>query len=248
MKAKPNFPIYMAPRPQRTRRQLPSLIRNQTDTEAEIFIYADIGDSFFGEGISSSDLVRDLKSLSPSIQTINVRINSQGGNAFEGIAMYNALIRHPAKVVAFNDAIAASAASLVLMAGEEIVMAQNAQIMVHNPAAMMFGGAEEFRQAAEHLDQVRDVAADIYVARTGVTVQQATDMMAVETWLTADEALELGFADRVTENLAVAAHIDASRFVNVPRQLNEPPSTEYDLAALRDRMDSVLNRASQIVD
>lgn len=167
-----------------------------SDETLEIDIYDDIGeDSWWGDTVSAKDVRAALKGSKAS--TILVRVNSRGGEVFEGMAIYNLLNEHPARVIAQVDALAASMASIVIMAADEIRIAQNAMIMIHNPWAFSMGEADDLRGVADLLDKMRDQSADIYVARTGASRERVLKMMADETWLTADEAKAEGFADVV---------------------------------------------------
>lgn len=184
--------------------------------KAEIVIYEDIGDVW--GGATAKTFADDLKKLG-DVGEINVRINSGGGNVFDGIAIYNSLKRHPARVVVDVDGLAASIASVVAMAGDEIRMADNALMMIHDPWIMTAGSAADLRNTAETLDKVREVLLDTYEGRTRRDREEISGMMAAETWMTSAEAVEAGFADAATEELAIAAHVDIKRFKNAPQSL-----------------------------
>lgn len=162
----------------------------------ELDIYDDIGDPFWGDAVSAKDVRAALKG-SPNAKTIKLRVNSRGGEVFDGFAIYNMLVEHPARVEAQVDALAASMASVVIMAADEITVSQGAMIMIHNPWVFVMGESEDLRQTADLLDKMRDQCADVYVARTGISREKAIEMMDAETWMTADEAKANGFADKV---------------------------------------------------
>jgi ATP-dependent Clp protease protease subunit len=180
-------------------------IRNKAAKAAEILIYEDIGEGFFASGVTAAQFVKDLKALG-QVDTIDVRINSYGGNVADGTAIYNALVRHGAKIVAHIDGMAASIASVIAMAGSEIRMAENAWIMVHDAWGMAIGNAADLRQQADLMDSQSKVIADVYAARTGQPLAKVRDLMAAETWMSADEAIKLGFANSMTENMRIAAY------------------------------------------
>lgn len=184
---------------------------------AEVLIYEDVGASWFGEGLTAKRFVEDLKALGP-VKTINVRINSNGGSVFEGFAIYNALRRHSARIEVDVDGIAASIASLIAMAGDEIRMAENAMLMVHEPWSFALGNSADMRKEADLLDQIRGSLIATYAARSNADPARISEMMAAETWLTAAEAVDAGFADQATERMKIAASIDP-RFKNVPAAL-----------------------------
>jgi ATP-dependent protease ClpP protease subunit len=180
-------------------------MRGASTEVLEIDIYDDIGESsWWGETVSAKDVKTALKGSKAS--TIKLRVNSRGGEVFEGFAIYNLLKDHPARVEAQVDALAASMASIVIMAADEIKIAKNALIMVHNPWSFAMGEADDLRQTADLLDKMRDASADVYAARTGVTKERAIEMMDAETWLTAEEAKAEGFADVIIPDKRNEAH------------------------------------------
>ena len=180
---------------------------------AEILIYDDIGRNFWGEGIAAAELVKELSAL--DVKTIDVRINSLGGDAFEGLAIFNALDRHPATVTTHIDGMAASIASIVALAGDEVRIAENAFMMIHNPWGCECGDANAMRKMGEILDTVAGSLADTYVAKTGKSEAVIHGMMDEETWFNSEEALEVGLVDEIDEAMAVAASFDFSKFHNV---------------------------------
>lgn len=187
---------------------------------AEIYIYDFIGSNRWGEGISAKRFADDLKALG-QVDLLTIRINSPGGIAFEGISIFNVLERHPARIEIEIDALAASIASVIAMAGDEIRIAANAMMMIHNPYSFAFGDAEELRHQADMMDQMKVGLVNTYAARTQTDPLKISDMMNEETWMTAQEAVDSGFADVVTGELAIAASFDPSRFKNVPMQLRQ---------------------------
>lgn len=187
--------------------------------KAEIYLYGSIGASFWGDGITAKKFADDLKALGKRAQ-IDLRINSEGGDVFDGKAMYALLVANPAKIVVHIDGLAASAASFIAMAGAEIKISEGAFVMIHNAWTMAMGGAEDMRQMADLLESVSGTIRDVYVARTQQSAKKIQDMMDAETWLTGPEALKLGFADSMVENLKVAASVrDPSKFRHVPQSL-----------------------------
>lgn len=175
-------------------------IKNKTADVLDISLHDEIG----LWGVSAADFIAELKSHH-SVRSINLSIHSPGGNALDGLAMYNALIAHPAKVHAHVDGLAASAASIVLMAGDIISMPEDAFLMIHNPFTAVMGGSEEMRQVADTLDKIKTSLVNIYQKKTGLDVQAINTMMNNETWLSADDALSEGFIDTITNAVGVAA-------------------------------------------
>jgi len=183
--------------------------------EAEIVLY-DVIDRYWG--VSAEQFVRELRDLGP-LDRIHLRLNSPGGSYFEGVAIYTVLKQHAAKVTVHVDGIAGSMASVVAMAGDEIEMADGSFVMIHNPAQIVAGEADELRQMADVLDKIKQQIVGIYAARTKQSAEKITALMDAETWMSPDEAVALGFADRKTTQLAIAAAVDVTRFTNLPKSL-----------------------------
>jgi ATP-dependent Clp protease protease subunit len=152
---------------------------------------------WYGEGGVSSRAMRDFLAANAKAPEVVVRINSVGGDAFEGVAMASALKRHGARVIVEVDGIAASAASVVAMAGDEIRVHQGAMLMIHEAHALVVGTASDFGKRANLLLKINGEIADLYAARTGQTRAKCLELMAAETWMGADEAKRLGFATSV---------------------------------------------------
>jgi ATP-dependent Clp endopeptidase proteolytic subunit ClpP len=155
-------------------------------------------DSFGGWfGISAKDVAAALDSLPADVDEIRVRINSPGGEAFEGMAILNMLRAHQAKTVAVVDGLAASAASFLASGLDETVMSPGSQMMIHDAAGLALGQASDMRKMAEALDSVSNSIASIYAEATGETTEEWRAVMVEETWYTADEAVSAGLADQV---------------------------------------------------
>lgn len=182
-------------------------IRAAAGGDGEIHVYDEIG----GWGISARQFVEDLQALG-AVKTLTVRINSPGGSFFDGVAIYNALARHPARKTVWVDGFAASAASVVAMAGDEIVMPENTMMVIHEPRGAGAGTAAEMRVIAEALDRACRSIVSIYAAKTERSATDIEALLATETWMSAEEAFDLGFADRVTPAVAIAARFDAQKF------------------------------------
>jgi ATP-dependent protease ClpP protease subunit len=171
----------------------------QSDGTLELLVYEEIGQDWWSDtGITAKSVKQEIDTAGPFTQ-IAIRINSPGGDAFEGVAILN-LIRAQGKPVAvFVDGIAASAASIVAMAGDTRVMGSGAMMMIHNAWSSCVGYAEDMRKMADTLDKVSASVAQAYVDRAGLTPEKAKELMDAESWLGASEALELGLATGITE-------------------------------------------------
>ena len=188
-------------------------IEAKAKERADIWLYGDIGESWSGDSVTAKGLSDELKKLA-GVKEITLRINSPGGNVFDGLAMYNSLKKFPAKIITEIDGMALSIASIIALAGDEVRMAGNAVYMIHNPWTMAAGDAVEMRKIADQLDLVRDSLAGTYVAKTKEqsSLEQISDWMNAETWFNADEALAAGFVDQITDPIEIAAKYDLSRY------------------------------------
>lgn len=169
-------------------------IRNQTSDEdtTEIMVYDVIGGWF---GVEASEFLRELSDITTS--NIHVRINSPGGDVYDSIAIHNALMMHPAKVTVYVDSLAASGASVIAMAGDEIVMLPGSQMMIHDALMYTVGNEDELHADADFLGHQSQNIAGFYAAKAGGTPDEWRTRMKAETWLFAQEAVDLGLADKV---------------------------------------------------
>lgn len=167
-------------------------IRNATADEAELLIYDEIGGWF---GNTPGEIVDELRGV--TAPNLRVRINSPGGSVFDGIAIANAIRLHPATVTVQVDGIAASAASVIAMAGDRIVMTPQSQLMIHDASGMCFGNAADMTEMAALLDTQSDNIADAYAERAGGTREEWRERMRAESWYLAAEAVTAGLADEV---------------------------------------------------
>ncbi|WP_095143466.1 ClpP-like prohead protease/major capsid protein fusion protein [Pseudomonas sp. Irchel s3b6] len=169
-------------------------------------------------GITARQFAQDLKALG-DVSQINLHVHSPGGDVFEGIAIYNILKHHPARVDGFVDGLAASMGSVVLMACNSISIPENAVIMVHKPWGIQGGDAHEMRRYADLLDKVEGSLVSAYVAKTGKTAEEIHAILEAETWMNGVEAVAAGFADKILEPVKAFAHINSKRmqeFTNMP--------------------------------
>lgn len=191
----------------------------------EILIYDIVGQDFFGAGVVAKDVKAQLDEMG-EVEEITVRINSPGGDVFEGLAIYNLLNQQPAKVTVKVDGWAASIASIIAMAGDSIEMAGNAMLMIHNPYTFSIGDADELRAQADVLDKVKDSLIATYQARTEIDYDELSTLMDAETWFSADEAIERGLANGKTEGRASLANIAGFRWINRAPEIKEQPEPE----------------------
>jgi ATP-dependent Clp protease protease subunit len=173
--------------------------KNVSEDEAELTIYGDIGESWWGDSVSSKKFAKDLAALGP-VKNITVRINSGGGDVFAGHAILGLLKDHQAKVTIRTEGLAASAASVIAMSGDEIIMHSTDFMMIHNPASSVRGESKDMTKMAETLDVIKDGIMNAYVKKTGKSKDEISKMMDDETWMTGEDAVRLGFADKLADD------------------------------------------------
>ena len=202
-----------------------SLVVNQDEKRADIYIYGDITSwPVLENDVSSYNLAQEIQGL--ETDTISVYINSYGGEVAEGLAIYNALRRHKAKVRTVCDGFACSAASVVFMAGDERVMSNASLLMIHNAWMLAMGDQNDLRKNADDLEIINAATIQAYLNHVNISEDKLREMMDAETWISAADALEMGFATAVVN----------------------PATTDKAAASLRQRQqirDAILSRQSQ---
>lgn len=203
-------------------------IKNQTDSSADLFFYGDIvsetwQSEWYEDDMAPGDVKKFLDQLDGT-KNINIHINSGGGSVFGGIAIYNMLRRNNAHKTVYVDGLAASIASVIMMAGDEIVMPKNATVMIHKPSASYFfttKNADDLRKDAESLDTCQEAIMQTYMTKAKVDKEEIEQKVNDETWLTGEEAAEL-FDIKVEEANDAVACAGSSMFFcykNVPTSL-----------------------------
>ena len=175
-----------------------SLAVTSDGKEASVYIYGDIVSwPWLESDVSSYNLVQEIEALPKDIEIINVFINSYGGETAEGLAIYNSLRRHKAKVKTHCDGFACSAASLVFMAGDERIMSNASLLFIHNAWFITAGDANQLRKDADDLETITAAATQAYMNHISITEEELKAMLDAETWLSAADALDMGFATSV---------------------------------------------------
>ena len=213
-------------------------IKNKSD-KAEIWIYEEIGEDFWtGGGVTAKGFQKELAAI--KADKIDLHINSPGGLVFDGITIYNLLKQHPANVTTYIDGLAASIASVIALAGDSVIMAENALFMIHKASGLVMGNSDDMRDFAEKLDKVNTSIATTYISKTGKDEPEINDLMAAETWMTAAEALGFGFVDEVSGEADMAACarfipvMEKAKFQNIPGCIAKKPTAREAEKALRD--------------
>lgn len=176
-------------------------VKAADDDSDTITIYETIGESFFSEGFTSKKMAALLKAAGK--KDVTVSINSPGGSFFEGATIYNLLNEHPGKVTVKIPGMAASAAAVIAMAGDEIVISKIGFVMIHNVWGCLCGNKAELRKAADDMESFDGALADVFEARTGLDRAEIIEMLDKDTWLNGKEAVEKGFADKILPAKAV---------------------------------------------
>lgn len=213
-------PVAMATSATKTNNQSWYSIKAKANDTADISIYDEIG--FWG--VSAASFAQDLKDCGNNLKQINLHIHSPGGDVFDGIAIYNLLKNHPANVTVYIDGLAASMASVIAMAGNEVIMPENAMMMIHKPWGIQGGDADDMRKYADLLDKVENTLIPAYASKTGKTPEELAEMLSAETWLNGKECVEQGFADKLAEPLVAMASIKSRKledFENMPKAMKD---------------------------
>lgn len=225
----------------------PLRIQNKSTTEAEIIIYAGIGQDWWGDGsmISAKAFSDELKKIPDTVNTINVRINSPGGDVFDGIAIYNRLKQHKAKKVMYIDGLCASIATIIALAGDEIKIGEGALYMIHLPWTFAYGNRTDLDNTVNRLMDIEEQMLGIYAKRTDLDRSEIRAMLEKETWMSADEAIEKGFVDsKVEETIAIAASaIKSPWFAKRPEKyFSQAEATQAKITELKNKVSAVTKK------
>ena len=223
-------------------------VRNLAGNEAEVVIYSAIGEDYWGDGnmVSAKAFSEELKKIPDTVKTINVRINSPGGDVFQGIAIYNRLKQHKAKKVVHIDGLAASIASIIALAGDEIVIGEGALYMIHLPWTFAMGNRTDLDNSINRLMDVEEQMLGIYAKRTGLDRNEIRSMLENETWMSADEAIEKGFVHKqAEETMAIAASVFKSPWMSGKRPekfVSETMAVNQKISSLKEKLSARLAR------
>lgn len=211
-------------------------IKNITTQTGEIMLYGPISETtWWGDEVTPKQFSSELEALG-EVTEINVRINSPGGDVFAAQAINSLLRAHKARINVYIDGIAASAATVVAMAGDMIHIPSSAMMMIHDPLTTLYGmyNTKDLQECIEVLKTVKESIMNAYVAKTGKDKEELFDLMDNETWLTGEQAVEQGFADKLTDSVVESymdgsmmivnnIQFDVSKFSNVPKMSMKAP-------------------------
>ena len=201
----------------------------------ELLIYGYIESTkWYDDDVTPKEFKKDLDALG-DIDTLNIYINSGGGDVFAAQAIYSMLNRHKAQKTTYVDGLAASAASVIAMVGDKRIMPNNAMLMIHKAWSIAVGNANDFRKRADDLEKIEESIISVYQEKSGLEREKIIELMTAETWMTAKEAKDYGFIDEIDEEKEVAACLDGcflsingqktdlSRYRNPPKMFVSPP-------------------------
>jgi len=190
----------------------------------ELIIYGDIGESMWGDSVTAGSVKNMLDRMDQG--DLTVRINSPGGSVFDGFAIYNMIRQRDGKTTVYVDGLAASAASVIAMAGDEVVMGQASMLMIHDPYTMSVGGSEDMRKTADMLDKIKESIVAAYESRSEQGAEIISQMMTDETWFTADESVSMGFANRVEAGKATVSNLSRPWINKMPETVSDDPAEQ----------------------
>lgn len=225
----------------------PLQIRSESATKAEIVLYTGIGQDYWGDGsmVSSKQFSDELKALPKTVNELTVRINSPGGDVFDGIAIYNRLKQFDGTVNVIIDGLAASIASIIALAGETITIGEGALYMVHLPWTFAYGNRMELDNVVNRLMDVEEQMLGIYAKRSGLDRSEIKALLEAETWMDADQAIEKGFVDsKVEESMPIAASAIKSPWISKRPEnyYSETKAVDSAKAELQKKISGVLAR------
>lgn len=205
--------------------------------EADLYIFGDITSWPWDEKDKDAyGIVKELQEL--ETETVNVHINSYGGDVAEGLAIYNVLKNSGAKIRTYCDGFACSAASVVFMAGEERIMNSASLLMIHNAWTWGYGNANDFRKQADDLEKISQASVNAYMNRVSITEQEVKNLMDAETWLTAEESVEKGFATKILEEKKEGISQSAMKLIRQKILSAQPAAivAEMDTSEMEERI------------
>ncbi|GKU81207.1 head maturation protease, ClpP-related [Niallia sp. NCCP-28] len=203
---------------------------NEAANNTEITIYGIIGDSWWEDSVSASDIDNALKTISGDII---INLNSPGGDAFDGIAIYNRLKKHDGKVTVNIDGWACSAASVIAMAADELNMGLGSMLMIHEASTLVWGTKTDMRKEADVLDNLEDGIIDIYMTKANVQREEIRNMVDAETWFSASKAIEIGFATSTSSTVE-------------DNKDEEITQLKANMQTLQNELDQIKNQQNQV--
>lgn len=220
---------------------------NNTDNSANLYIYGTITSwRWDDKDVSADSFKKELEELG-DIDILNVHINSCGGEVFQGLAIYNLLKQHSATINMYIDGIAASIASVIAMAGDKIFIPKTALMMIHNCSTWTSGNSKDLRKTADDMDKIMEALKASYMSRVKISEDKLQELLDEESYLTADECIEMGFADVITESIEENIEMIASTSIyNLVMKLKEKQKEIDNIK--KDSIEAIAKKISQDVE
>ena len=223
---------------------------NRGESSAELILYADIGDGMFG-GISAKEFSDQLSAIG-DVKNLDIRMNSAGGDVFDGITIANRIQQHTANVRVFVDGLAASIASVIAASANEVIVYNSSTIMIHKPWTITGGDADKLKSIIARLDTAEGQLTAIYARKTGLDESHIKRLLKAETWMTGEEAVNLGFADRMDSDMpqalaaAIKPNFDATWFAHAPKQTISNSELSETICRAKAQSVSLLSRSRSV--
>lgn len=219
-------------------------ITNKANGIAEMVLYGYIGENPWEDSaVSAKQFHDELKKLPENTKEIHIRINSGGGSVFDGVTIYERLKQHKAKKVVFIDGIAASIASVIAMAGDEINIGEGAMLMIHKPMTGIFGNVSEMEKVISILDKIEEQMISIYAKKTGLSRVEISKMLSDETWINSDEAIDMKFATSKID-ASTTLHIAADILAKA-KHFNRKPTIDASNTIVKDKLEELKTKINE---
>lgn len=221
-----------------------------SETIANVYIYGDITSyKWYEDDVTAWGFKQELEELG-ELSELNVHINSYGGETFQALAIYNLLKQNKAKINVYIDGIAASSASIIAMAGDHIVMPKTSLIMIHNCWTWVCGNAEELRKTADDMEKIAEAYKSAYLNKVNISIEKLEELLSNESYLTAEECLEMGFADEIVENkednsVNQYANMSILRLVN---KVKENEKQQCNVAVNDETVTKIADKISKMIE
>lgn len=219
-------------------------IKQLAENTADLYLYGDIADYWWDDESNSAKCLKDKLAELNNVTEINLHINSLGGDVIEGIAMFNLLKQHPAKINVYVDGFACSIASVIAMAGDTVYMPKNSYMMIHNCWTCAGGNAKELRKTADDLDKIMEGSIESYLSKVNISREELVELLDNETYLTAQECYDMGFADVL---MPISDKIEQSATQSIAQLVKQNKEYKQKLAQ-RDTATTSINLNEQDIE
>lgn len=226
-------------------------VTNKTETVVEVLLYGEIGESWYDDSsVSAKQFADAMKEIPSSVKEIHLRVNSPGGSVFDGMTIFEHIksqrVKHGRKVTAYVDGYAASIASIIIQAADEIIIGDGGFVMIHKPLVGVWGNTIELERMISLLDKIEEQMITIYSKKMSLSRAEIANKLAEETWMTSDEAIEFGLADKkfeAKETLQLVATMGDYKWMkNKPSMTSQNDLVREKLREFNSKAKDFLNR------